>query len=73
MSVQKSLEGGERAGAGGLLGLGVPDPRRPAPRRGLPLQKPLLDVRRQVVLGALCSFLEPFWGHLLPKVDKVSE
>ena len=25
-----------------------------------------------LVLGALGSFLEPFCGHLLPKVDKVS-
>ena len=26
-----------------------------------------------LVLGALCSFLEPFCGHLSPKIDKVSE
>ena len=26
-----------------------------------------------LVLGALCSFLEPFRGHLSPKIDKVSE
>ena len=26
-----------------------------------------------LVLEALCSFLEPFCGHLSPKVDKVSE
>ena len=26
-----------------------------------------------LVLGALCSFLEPFCGHLSPKNDKVSE
>ena len=25
------------------------------------------------VLGAISSFLEPFRGHLLPKIDKVSE
>jgi hypothetical protein len=26
-----------------------------------------------LVLGAVRSFLEPFCGHLLPKIDKVSE
>ena len=26
-----------------------------------------------VVLGTIRSFLEPFWGHLSPKIDKVSE
>ena len=26
-----------------------------------------------LVLGAFCSFLEPFCGHLSPKNDKVSE
>ena len=26
-----------------------------------------------LVLGALCSFLEPFCGHLSPKIDKASE
>ena len=26
-----------------------------------------------VVLGTIRSFLEPFCGHLLPKIDKVSE
>ena len=26
-----------------------------------------------LVLGALCSFLEPFCGHSSPKIDKVSE
>ena len=26
-----------------------------------------------LVLGALCSFLEPFCGHLSPKIDKVCE
>ena len=26
-----------------------------------------------LVLGAVCSFLEPFCGHLSPKNDKVSE
>ena len=26
-----------------------------------------------LVLGALCSFLEPFCGHLSRKLDKVSE
>jgi len=26
-----------------------------------------------LVLGALCSLLEPFCGHLSPKIDKVSE
>ena len=26
-----------------------------------------------LVLGALCSFLEPFYGNLSPKIDKVSE
>ena len=25
-----------------------------------------------LVLGAICSFLEPFCGHLSPKLDKVS-
>ena len=27
----------------------------------------------KVVLGAIGSFLEPFYGHLSPKIDKVSE
>ena len=27
----------------------------------------------RVVLGAIGSFLEPFCGHLSPKIDKVSE
>ncbi len=26
-----------------------------------------------LVLGAVCSFLEPFFRHLSPKIDKVSE
>ena len=26
-----------------------------------------------LVLGAVCSFLEPFGGHLSPEIDKVSE
>ena len=26
-----------------------------------------------LVLGALCSFLEPFCGNLSPKIDEVSE
>ena len=42
-----------------------PHQRRPAtegPMWGHPM----------LVLGALCSFLEPFCGHLSPKLDKVS-
>ena len=39
----------------------------PAATEGLLWGHPML------VLGALCSFLEPFCGQLSPKIDKVSE
>ena len=51
--------------------------RRRAPRRAtrespIPTEGPMWG-HPMPVLGALSPFLEPFCGHLSPKIDKVSE
>jgi len=39
--------------------------------RGLPLHRRPYVGYPSLVLGAIASFLEPFYGHLLPKVDRL--